>query len=312
MEEHKIVAIIDGNHLAFRAFCALNLATATGKGTSVIYGVLEMLNNFIEEYKPAGLIVCWDYGKSEYRKKVYEGYKASRVAKTEEEKNKKEDFILQCNVVKEILQSLGIPQIQRYGFEGDDMLYGVTCALKNTGVDCLIVTSDKDLLQLVKGKICWLDPIKKKFVNEANFTEQVGIPQEKFLLKKILMGDDGDDVPGVKGIGEVRAQRLAMKYDTLVGLSKNTGLTKEEQLVRGQLEILERNAKLVDISITMTEEVVGDIIRTLKESRVIDEAKFVEFLQTYEMQSLLNVKTELIERYELMRQKNETLANLIV
>jgi DNA polymerase-1 len=308
-ERKKIVAIFDGNHLSMRAFCALSNLSSHGKSTTVIYGVLEMLNSFLDEFQPEGLVVCWDFGKSEYRTKVYPEYKCRHKDVTEEDKLRKEDFYRQVGVVKCALDMLGIPQVQKFGFEGDDMICGTCDALFNTDVEKMIVSSDKDLLQLVGGRVSWLDPIKKKFVDENNFEAQIGLPKSKFLLRKCLMGDDGDDVPGVKGIGEIRALRLALKYNTLEELSNNTGITKEEQLVRGQLEILERNAELVNIECAVGLEVLRDIILILKTNRTIKGEDFALTLREYEINTMSNGIDRILETYSELLKRNERIFN---
>ena len=131
----KLISLIDGNHFAARAFFALHLNDSKGRNTSVIYGVLDMLQNFIDEYPCDGIVFVWDEGKSENRKNILPTYKESRIPKTEEERVRKLDWINQMLVSREILKSLGVPQIFIKGYEGDELLYALAKIYNEKGHD---------------------------------------------------------------------------------------------------------------------------------------------------------------------------------
>ncbi len=305
---NKFVSLIDGNHLAARSFFALNLSDSKGRGTSAIYGVVDMLNTYLQEKQPDGLIVCWDFGKSENRRQVYSDYKCRRAPANEEEAKKIADRCNQMNVCKEILKTLGIPQVQKWQYEGDELLYATSLVVSTIkDYKSVIVTSDKDLLQVVDSQTIWYDPIKDKYVRIDNFEQEIGIPKSKFLLRKCLMGDDGDDVPGIPKIGEKRAFNLAMKYNTLEEIASNTGITKEEQLARGHLEEMLRNKRLVDLKEFITPEIVEEVRNRIKEPLELDVFKLEEIFKDYEFASFLANLETVVEPYKELMQKNKDL-----
>ena len=305
VERVKTIAVIDGNHLAFRAHCVLHLSDSKGRNTSTIYGVTEMLSNLVREYIPDALVVVWDGGKSQNRRNILPTYKASRAPKTEEERKGKEEFYTQLIEVKHILDYLGVPQIEIEGYEGDDLLCAVTKLAHKRGYISLIVTSDKDMLQLVAPDVFWLDPIRKRLVSQENFYAQMGMAKDDFLLFKCLQGDAGDDVPGIRGIGETYAKKLLQKYHSIDDLVSNAGTERPEKLVKGQREILERNMKLVDLQQFVTDEILVKAETMMSSFRPIEANRLIEIFNDYEMKSLSNELPELIALYNELRGKNE-------
>jgi len=287
-ERQKTVAIFDGNHTAFRANCVFQLSDSKGRRTSVMYGVLDMISAFIRNHLTDALVIVWDYGSSHNRKKILPTYKENRKPKTEEERQGRENFFQQINEVKRVLDALGIPQIQLEGYEGDDMLCAITELASSINYSSVVVTSDKDMLQLVGTNVDWYDPIKKNTVNSQNFYEKIGLEREDFLLYKCLMGDSGDDIPGIRGIGEVRAKKLLQKYHSINALCDNTDLDIAGKLVRGQHEILLRNMKLVDLKQFINSEVLEKVKTLLIKNREIDEISLEEILTDYEFHSILS------------------------
>jgi len=305
MERKKTCYIIDGNHLAFRAHCTLHLSDSKGRNTSTIYGVSEMLGGLVREYLPDALVICWDYGKSQNRKNILPTYKSSRVPKTEEERKGKEEFYVQLDDVKRIVRGFGIPQVQIQGYEGDELIYTVAKMSQKIGYISGIVTSDKDMLQLVDSDTFWLEPIQKRIVTPENFREVLGIAREDFLLYKCLIGDAGDDIPGIRGVGEVTAKKMLQKYHSIDDLVSNNEEDRRARLIRGQREILERNMKLVDLQQFISPEILIEVRNSIKEVHPVDCFKLKEIFTDYEFKSLLNELPELETLYTDLWNKNQ-------
>jgi len=304
IERKPVMAIFDGNHLAARCFFALRLNDSKGRNVSAIYGCLESLTDFVREWLPDGVIVCWDEGKSGHRTKVLPSYKHRRKPATEEEVKSIQDRINQMKVVKEMFSYLGIPQVGIPGCEGDDLCLVLSTIASKADYQSLIISSDKDLLQLVNKDVSWYDPVKKLVVKQDNFREVTGLDIKDFVLYKALMGDAGDDVPGIKGIGPGRALKLINKYKTVDELVNNTD-EKEGKYVRGKREELERNLELVDISRAITLDIYQEVVAKLKQSRMVVMQEVIEMLQEYEFKSFLNEIKELTETYANLFTDNE-------
>jgi len=301
----KVIAIFDGNHLAARCFFALHLNDSKGRNVSAIYGCMESLTDFIRDWLPDGLVVVWDEGKSGHRTEVLSSYKCRRAPANEEEVKSIQDRVNQMKVIKEMFYYLGIPQIGIPGYEGDDICYAIAQLNSNVGIyQSLVVSSDKDLLQLVRPDVSCYDPIKKQIVKEDNFREIVGLDREDFVLYKALMGDAGDDVPGIKGIGPGRAMKLISKYKTVDALVNNMD-EKEGKFIRGKREELERNLELVDISRAVGKQAYFEVVEKIAKSTTIEMQEVIEIFQEYEFKSFLNEIKEMTETYTNLLVKNE-------
>ena len=301
--DKKVVSIIDGNHFAARAFFALKLSDSKGRNTSAIYGVLDMLNNYIEEYLEHAIVVCWDSTRSKNRTDILPTYKCGRDPKDETARQGRADWINQMQVCKEALTYLGVTQITIEGYEGDELIYGVSKIIEETAIS-QIVTADKDLLQCVRKDVVWYDPIKKKLVGEWNFEELIGMKKEDFILYKCLTGDSGDDVPGVRGIGEITAKKILGSYHSIEDISANVCKFKkgyDSQVVK---DILERNVKLMDVKEFIKEEILIEISGQLWQERSLDMEKFIEIAKEYDMNTLVNTADLMKKRYQSLRNRS--------
>jgi len=299
---NKTVSIIDGNHFAARAYFALKLSDSKGRNTSAIYGVIDMLNNFIEEFPEHEIVVCWDSSRSKNRTNILPTYKESRDPKDEVARAGRTDWHNQMIVCKEILGYLGVTQIVIDGYEGDELMYGVT-KLVGDKKYCQIVTADKDLLQCVSEYVYWYDPIKKKMVTVHNFEELIGMKKDDFILYKCLTGDSGDDVPGVRGIGEITAKKILGNYHTIEDIGNNVGKFKKGKDSEEVKEILKRNVKLMDVREFISEEILIEIDKQMKETRTIDIEKFAEIARDYEMNSLVENLDVMKNRYQKLMER---------
>lgn len=206
--------LLDGHSLAFRAFYAIDVALSTkdGRPTNAVYGFALMMNKLIEQYKPEYVVATFDRGKPTIRLERYAEYKAQR------EKTPPE-LSIQFDYIKQLLQAMGVPICEVDGHEADDVIGTLSLLAEGAGIDTVIVTSDRDSLQLVSPKVKVM--LTRKGVTEI---EMMGEEEvfAKYALKpsqlidlKALMGDASDNIKGVKGIGEKTGLALLQQFGTL-------------------------------------------------------------------------------------------------
>ena len=230
----KKVILVDGNNLLFRSYYATAYSgnmmnNSKGFPTNGLYGLVNMLNKIIKEEKPEYMLVAFDKGKT-FRHDKYKSYKEGRI-KTPE------DLLKQFEVAKKLVPLMGIKMYEIDNYEADDII-GTYSRLvsEDKDFDSLIVSSDKDLLQLI-NKENTVKLLKSKdyiMMDEETFFKEYGITPDKMTDLKGLMGDSSDNIPGVKGIGEKTALKLLQDYGTIEGIYENidsiSGKTKEKLL----------------------------------------------------------------------------------
>ncbi|MGG1597946.1 DNA polymerase I [Paenibacillus naphthalenovorans] len=212
--------LIDGNSIAYRAFFALPLlSNSKGLHTNAVYGFTTMLLKLIEEQKPTHFLVAFDAGKTTFRHKDYAEYKGGRE-KTPPELSE------QFPVLKELLESFGIRQFQMDGYEADDIIGTLTrTADEQDGMEVLVVTGDKDMLQLASDKV--KIALTRKGISEvelydpAHIEEKYGLKPAQIIDLKGLMGDASDNIPGIPGVGEKTALKLLHEYGSVEKVLEN-------------------------------------------------------------------------------------------
>ena len=230
---NKIV-LIDGNNILFRSYYATAysgslMKNSKGEPTNALYGLINMLNKIISEEKPTHIMIAFDKGKT-FRHDKYLTYKAGRSEMPDELKK-------QFLVAYDLVTSMGIKYLMVDNFEADDII-GTFARMvdESDNFEGLIVSSDKDLLQLISEKVK-VKLLKNHdeyiMMDKEKFKEIYGLSDPKRIVDlKSLMGDSSDNIPGVKGIGEKTALSLLQKYETLDGVYNNllniTGKTKEK------------------------------------------------------------------------------------
>jgi len=231
----KKVVLIDGNNLLFRSYYATAytgtiMRNSKGFPTNALYGFVGMINKIINEENPEYMVVAFDIGKN-FRKEKYDFYKEGRNATPD-------DLKAQMPIAREILHAMGIKYLELAPYEADDIIGTVARhAEENEDFYSLIVSSDKDLLQLIsfETEIKLLKQSGFIRYNEESFKETYGIDPIKIIDLKSLMGDASDNIPGVKGIGEKTALKLLQEYKSLDGIYENIdnikGKTKEKLLL---------------------------------------------------------------------------------
>ncbi|HEX7181833.1 MAG TPA: DNA polymerase I [Thermoanaerobaculia bacterium] len=208
--------LIDGYSNIFRAFYAIrNLSNSRGEPTNAVYGFVQMLRKLLREEKPDLVGVALDVGKT-FRSEKFEDYKANRAPMPE-------DLAAQMPHIRRALEAYRIPALQLQGYEADDVLGSIACRAANEGYDVVLVSADKDLMQLVDEHVALYHTGRNKLYGPADVEEDFGVPPGKVVDVLALMGDSIDNIPGVPGIGEKGAKTLIREHGSLEELLARAG-----------------------------------------------------------------------------------------
>ncbi|KPK97459.1 MAG: hypothetical protein AMJ95_08865 [Omnitrophica WOR_2 bacterium SM23_72] len=232
----KVLYLIDATAFCYRAFYALKgLATSFGQPTNAIFGFVVMLRKILKEKNPQYLAVCFDVSRDTFRTKKFTEYKIHRPPMPD-------GLVSQIPLIKQVIQAQGIVSLEKQGFEADDIIATIARRAKYENFSTVIVSSDKDILQLVNEKTVVYSPSKDK---EETYTpqevrERFGVAPERIPDIIALMGDDVDNIPGVRGIGEKTAVQLIKEFGTLEKMVKGADKIKQEKTRRVILDNLDR------------------------------------------------------------------------
>jgi DNA polymerase-1 len=241
--------LLDGNSVAFRAFYALpaeNFKTRSGLTTNAVYGFTAMLINLLRDESPTHIAAAFDVSRQTFRAERYPEYKAGRSATPDE-------FRGQIEITKEVLVALGITVLAEAGFEADDLIATLATQAEAEGYRVLIVTGDRDALQLVSDDVTVLYP--RKGVSElTRFTpdavvEKYGLTPRQYPDFAALRGDPSDNLPGIPGVGEKTASKWIVEYGSLQGLVDNVDSVpgKVGDALRAHLSSVVLNRELTDL-----------------------------------------------------------------
>ena len=201
--------LIDGSAYIYRAFFALPpLNNSKGLQTNAVYGFTTTLLKIIREHQPQGLAVAFDEKGPTLRHEEYKAYKAQRPPMPE-------GMSVQLPYIHRVVEALNIPALRQAGYEADDLIGTLACQAERAGYDVVIVTSDKDMFQLLSPHIRIFDPVKNKWFGEAECRERFGVEPGRVVEVMGLMGDSTDNIPGVRGIGEKTAIKLIAQFGTI-------------------------------------------------------------------------------------------------
>lgn len=208
--------IFDANAMLHRAWHSLPpLTNPEGQVVNAVYGVTRYALKLLEDYHPDACVACWDTKAPTFRHRAYEAYKAHREKQPDE-------LYAQIPLLHEGLATFGIPSVSRDGFEADDLIGTIATRSVVAGWDVVVVTGDRDALQLLGPHISVLTFVKgvsETFLyTEDVLKEQFGLTPEQFVEYKAMRGDPSDNIPGIKGIGEKGATELLQRYETLKGI----------------------------------------------------------------------------------------------
>jgi DNA polymerase-1 len=238
--------LLDGHSLAYRAFFALpveNFSTTTGQHTNAVYGFTSMLINVLRDEEPTHVAVAFDVSRQTFRAEEYVEYKANRSASPTE-------FSGQVSLVKEVLDALHIPYLEKPGYEADDVIGTLATQAMAEDFEVLICTGDRDSFQLVNERTTVIYPMRgvseMKRMTPAAVLEKYGIPPERYPDLAAIVGETSDNLPGVPGVGQGFASKWLVQYGDLDGVVTNadkiTG--KKGEALREHLGDVLRNRRL--------------------------------------------------------------------
>jgi DNA polymerase-1 len=241
--------LLDGNSLAYRAFYALpaeNFKTQGGLTTNAVYGFTAMLINLLRDEQPSHIAAAFDVSRQTFRVDRYPEYKAGRSSTPDE-------FRGQIDITKEVLVALGITVLAEPGFEADDLIATLATQAEDAGYRVLVVTGDRDSLQLVSDDVTVLYPRKgvselTRFTPEA-VLEKYGLTPQQYPDFAALRGDPSDNLPGIPGVGEKTATKWIAEYGSLQALVDNVDTVKGKvgDALRANLSSVVLNRELTDL-----------------------------------------------------------------
>jgi len=211
-DECRRLYLIDGSSYIFRAFFALPpLTNSAGLPTQAIYGFTTMTLKFLKDHQPELLVVVLDAGRETFRHQISQDYKGNRPDAPAE-------LIPQFPYIRKVLEAMNISVLEQEGFEADDLIGTLAKYFCAPDIEIVIVSGDKDLMQLVGGSVRLLDTMKSKWIGVEAVKEKFGVEPNQVVEVMGLMGDPVDNIHGVKGIGEKTAIALIQKFQSLENL----------------------------------------------------------------------------------------------
>jgi len=270
------VLLVDGHHLAYRTFHALKgLTTSRGEPVQAVYGFAKSLLKALKEDGDS-VIVVFDAKAPSFRHEAYEGYKAGRAPTPE-------DFPRQLALIKELVDFLGLVRLEVPGYEADDVLASLAKKAEKEGYEVRILTADKDLYQLLSDRIHVLHP-EGYLITPAWLWEKYGLRPDQWADYRALTGDESDNLPGVKGIGEKTARKLLEEWGSLETLLKNLDRLKPaiREKILAHMDDLKLSWDLAKVRTDLPLEV------DFAKRREPDRERLRAFLERLEFGSLLH------------------------
>ena len=286
-DQKSRIYLVDGSGYIFRAYFAMirgrgPITRSDGTPTGAVLGFSNMLFKLIQDTQADGrvshLAVIFDTSRKTFRTEIYPEYKANRDAPPD-------DLIPQFPLVREATRAFNVPAIEKAGFEADDIIATYAAQARAKNMECVIVSSDKDLMQLVGGDVTMFDPMKNKHIGAEEVHEKFGVGPEKVIDIQALAGDSVDNVPGVPGIGVKTAALLINEFGDLDTLLERAGEIPQ----KGRREKLLEFADLARVSrelVTLKNDVELDIEVMDLTVQMPKAADLIAFLKQNEFKQL--------------------------
>jgi DNA polymerase-1 len=284
--------LIDGSGYIFRAFYGLpSMTNENGVPVNAVFGFTKMLLKLIDDFKPIYVAVIFDVARKTFRNDLYDLYKANRSDPPEE-------LIPQFSIIREATNAIGLPVVEMEGFEADDLIATYSNIAQKTNKKIIIISSDKDLMQLVDDNTILFDPMKQYWINDEQVFEKFGVYPNRVIDVQSLAGDSSDNIPGVPGIGIKTAAELINQYGDLEQLVTKASEIKQNKRRENLIEYAHQ-ARLSRSLVTLKKDVpVKSKIDEFKIESVLEFNKLIPFLKVHGFKSLLN-KYENIEIQEI-------------
>lgn len=276
--------LIDGNAVMHRAFHAIPpFKTKQGIPTNVLYGFFSMLHKAVVDFSPSHVVVCFDTPKPTFRNKLFKKYQAQRPKIDD-------DFIVQIPSVKEALDQAGVIHLEKDGYEADDLLGTIAEHYNKNDIKVLVLSGDKDILQLVKGNIYVISPqggiSNMTIYDRSEVQKKLGVTPEEIPDYKALAGDPADNYPGAKGIGPKTAANLIKQFGSVENIYNNLDKIESPKIK----QILRENKDSVLLG-----KKLAKIITDVKIEFAIDKTKYggfndnlKDYLLKFEMKGLVS------------------------
>ena len=275
----KNLFLIDGSGLIFRAFYALPpLTNPEGTPINAVLGYCNMIINIVDTFKPDQLIVVFDTKRKTFRNDIYKSYKSNRVELPEE-------LIPQFTIIREATKALDLPQIEMDGYEADDIIATYASKAEKQGIAVTIISSDKDLMQLVNKKTKMYDSMRKNYIGTNEVKEKFGVDPSKVVDVQALAGDSVDNIPGVSGIGIKTAAELINTFGNLNNLFSQVDKIKQPK--RKQALIDEQDNALISKKLATLKKDVPIKSYTFQLFKGINQKKGLEFFEKHGFKNLI-------------------------
>ena len=276
--------LVDGSGYIFRAYYALPPLSRKSDGlpTGAVSGFCSMIFKLLEDAraddsvnKPTHFAVIFDSAKKNFRNEIYKDYKANRSEAPE-------DLAPQFEYIRKSVKAFNLPSIELLNYEADDLIATYSKQIIEAGGKVTIISSDKDLMQLVSKKVRLYDPMKSKVLNEKDVEEKFGVKPEQVIDVQALAGDPSDNVPGVPGIGIKTASELIRKYKTLENLLKKSNeipqkKRRETLLLNKDKAILSKKLVTLKSDVPVKENVKSFLLKDIEKDKLYDFLRDMEF-----------------------------------
>jgi DNA polymerase I len=292
MSDDKTVYLIDGSAYIYRAYHAIrNLSSSKGLPTNAVFGFSRMLINLMETKTPEYLAVCFDVKGPTFRHEIYPDYKANRPPMPE-------DLIEQIPWIKKVVAAFRIPVVEVQGYEADDLIGTLAQQAGKAGFAVVMVTGDKDFMQLVtETNVIW-DPMKDKMIDAAFIAEKNGVTPLQMIQVMGLSGDTADNIPGVPGVGPKTAVNLVKEYGSIDNLYQRIDSVKQKKLHENLVTYQEQALLSRDLVTIRTDAPVvfdADALRAVSpDNRQL--AEIFRELEFRQLQKLYPVEHDLAEK----------------
>ncbi len=249
--DHHTIYLIDGSGYIYRAYHAIRgLTNSKGLPTNAIFGFTRMLIKLIEDHAPTHMVMCLDAKGPTFRHQLYEDYKANRPPMPE-------DLVVQLPYIKKVIQGFNLPIVELAGFEADDLIGTMARQATEAGFKTVMVTGDKDFVQLVTEQAHIWDPMKDKTIDLQSVSESYGLKAHQMIDVMGLSGDKADNIPGIPGIGPKTALKLIQAYGSMDNLYAQvatvTPAKQQEKLVRYKDQaFLSKTLVTIDTQVPLT------------------------------------------------------------
>ncbi len=257
MSRRPPLVLVDGSSYLYRAFHALpQFSTSSGQPTGAVYGVANMLRKLANEYQPEEMAVVFDAKGKTFRDELYPEYKAHRPPMPD-------DLAAQVAPLREIVEAMGLPLLEIEGVEADDVIGTLARRAAEAGREVVISTGDKDMAQLVDGRVTLVDTMTDTVYDRAAVEKKFGVPPERMIDYLTLVGDKVDNIPGVPGVGPKTAAKWLARYGSLDEILRHAGEIpgKAGENLRAVQDRLPLSRALVTIRTDLDLDLPADALR---------------------------------------------------